>query len=337
MFSTSSASRPIGAAIDSLLFTRRQFVECSFCAIKAIHHSKHTALPAQRVIDEVVVLARRFGVKRFSFLDVNFFDDRNRALQIATGFAHHGLDLGWDAFARIDQFSVYSNHDLALLARGGCRTVSVGVETASQSQLDAIKEDLTISETRGFVERLAGSGIRICANIMLGLPGDTRGEFLATVELARWIRMQNPNNTFAFYPFSPIPGTLAYGRVIDAEDDLLAMDVLNLGLGTYYGPLTRMRWLDRKDERAIKAAVWTLFPYYFAPDDHRPKPFSFRGLKFGFQHAMARFRVEHEIYGVPLRWWIRRAELSLKRRVMRWRMRSAKLRSGATETKKQAA
>ncbi len=295
--------------------------ECTFCAIKAIHHSNHTALPAQRVIDEVVALVRCYGVKRFSFLDVNFFDERDRALEIATGFVNHGLDLSWDAFARIDQFSVYSDDDLALLARGGCSLVSVGVETASQGQLDAIDKGLTIAETRRFVEKLAGSGIRICANIMFGLPGETREEFLATVELARWIRARNPCNSFAFYPFSPIPSTAAYGRVIGAEDDLLAMDIVDLGLSTYYSPLAKMRWLDRNHEQAIKAAVWTLFRHYFAPDDHRPRALSFRGVKFGFLHAIARFRVERGLYALPLRWWARRAELSLKRRVMRRRMR----------------
>jgi radical SAM superfamily enzyme YgiQ (UPF0313 family) len=95
------------------------------------------------------------------------------------------------------------------LRAAGCHEVWMGVESGSQTVLDAMDKGLTISSVRIARERLRAAGIRACYFLQLGYPGETWTELQETIAFVRETRPDEIGVSFSY----PLPGTPFYERV----------------------------------------------------------------------------------------------------------------------------
>src|SRR6202789_3015610 len=85
----------------------------------------------------------------------------------------------------------------------------MGVDSGSQTILDAMDKGLTISSVRIARERLKAAGIRACYFLQLGYPGETWIELQETINFVRETRPDDIGISFSY----PLPGTVFYERV----------------------------------------------------------------------------------------------------------------------------
>lgn len=85
----------------------------------------------------------------------------------------------------------------------------MGVESGSQTILDAMDKGITLDQVAAARERLRLAGIRSCFFLQLGYPGETWTELQQTVELVRRLRPDDIGVSFSY----PLPGTVFYERV----------------------------------------------------------------------------------------------------------------------------
>jgi anaerobic magnesium-protoporphyrin IX monomethyl ester cyclase len=127
----------------------------------------------------------------------------------------------------------------ASLARAGAEEVWIGVESGSQSVLDAMDKGTTIDEVRGATRALKDAGVRAAWFLQLGYPSESWDDVLATRDLVRDERPDDVGVSVAY----PLPGTAFHARVRDElgrrqnwrHTDDLAM----LFHGTYTTPFYR--------------------------------------------------------------------------------------------------
>jgi radical SAM superfamily enzyme YgiQ (UPF0313 family) len=95
------------------------------------------------------------------------------------------------------------------LKAAGCAEVWMGVESGSQTVLDAMDKGLTLSSVRKARQLLKDGGIRACFFLQFGYPGETWTELQETITLVRETRPDDVGISFSY----PLPGTVFYERV----------------------------------------------------------------------------------------------------------------------------
>jgi radical SAM superfamily enzyme YgiQ (UPF0313 family) len=184
------------------LATRGCPFRCSYCSEPALHGRKIKQPPVDRAVADILELQRRYGIESLIFSDEEFLANRTGypILQGLGGAVRVGFQVRMDLLDR---------YDLDELYRLGVRGVAPGLESGSVRLLREVllkdeDPDLFLQVNR----RLARSQIYTRYNFMVGLPTETHGDRIETVELALKLLEENPNmglNTF--YTFVPYPGT----------------------------------------------------------------------------------------------------------------------------------
>jgi len=93
---------------------------------------------------------------------------------------------------------------LYMLADAGCQQITYGVESGSERvRREIMHRPVTNQRFRDVFKWTNEAGIRVIANFMLGLPGETRAELDETYALAEEL----DSFDFGFFVFYPYPGT----------------------------------------------------------------------------------------------------------------------------------
>jgi tRNA-2-methylthio-N6-dimethylallyladenosine synthase len=104
-----------------------------------------------------------------------------------------------------------------------CRYLHVPAQSGSDRMLRAMNRGYTVGEYLEFIDRARhhlhqpeiGRPLTIAGDIIVGFPGETEEDFLATADLLRRVRYKN---CFIF-KYSPRPGTVAHERLTDDVPD----------------------------------------------------------------------------------------------------------------------
>jgi len=188
---------------------------CTFCVIGTLGFQTR---PVADVLEEVDHLRER-GIREIFFLDQTFGVVRERGLELCQAFAERG-DLSWTAFTRPD---TATDEMLAAMSAGGCHTVIMGVESASDELLKSYKKGYKSSAIRSAFERAHQHGLRTVGTFIIGLPEESRDTLEQTLALAVELDMDFMSLNMAVPRFgTPFRAqALALGLV---ERDDLVMD-----------------------------------------------------------------------------------------------------------------
>ncbi len=181
---------------------------CAFCADPEVYARGWSGLPADRIVDELSGLTRRYGVGEISFQDETFFTLRPRVTEMAQGLLQAGVNVRWQATLRADQGGRLGDDELALLKASGLFKVMVGVDAGTDAQLARVKKDLTVDQVRRLAHRLDRLGIGAVFNFIVGYPDEEREDFEGALALARELRALNPRFEISTFFFRPYPGTV---------------------------------------------------------------------------------------------------------------------------------
>jgi radical SAM superfamily enzyme YgiQ (UPF0313 family) len=105
--------------------------------------------------------------------------------------------------------NLMTEQTVAHLRIAGCAEVWMGVESGSQTVLDAMDKGLNLSSVIAARSRLKNAGIRACYFLQFGYPGETWAELRETINFVRQTRPDEIGISFSY----PLPGTVFYERV----------------------------------------------------------------------------------------------------------------------------
>ncbi len=188
---------------------------CAYCAVQTYYERTYRTRPVDDVIADVRRLAS-FGARRLLFMDDNPVAHPDKAKELFRRLVPERVQ--W-----VSQATVHVARDpelLDLVARSGCRVLSIGFESLSDDSLASVAKRFNRpSRFAEDIAKLRARGIQVIALIMVGLDGDTPETFAATL---RWLDENRISFLKLFTP-APYPGTkfhadmVAAGRLLDAE------------------------------------------------------------------------------------------------------------------------
>lgn len=156
---------------------------CTFCLWpQTFDGHKWRQRSVQDVANEVEYALDAFkpeGLKEIFFDDDTFTYNPKRMVEMAKAFKP--LKFQWSSTSR----SHLDYETLKVLADSGCRLFIVGFESGNDQILKNIKKGISAARSLEFVKNCKKVGIKVHADFIIGLPGETRETIKETIAYAK--------------------------------------------------------------------------------------------------------------------------------------------------------
>ncbi|MDP8224728.1 MAG: radical SAM protein [Candidatus Lernaella stagnicola] len=152
---------------------------CAFCAEQPAEGSFRTRSAAS-VFAEMCDHHDTWEVFTFHFTDLIANGDLDALRELAERIAHSGRPFRWTCrmAPRVEMDAAF----FETLARGGCAKIRFGVESFSDELLAHMNKGYTGQVALDNLRQAHAAGIETHVNLLVGFPGETERDFLATVK-----------------------------------------------------------------------------------------------------------------------------------------------------------
>lgn len=198
---------------------------CIFCSSSLFWGHRFRARSAKNVVDEIQYIYENYkkqGLKSFYYGDDNFTANKKRVLEICNLILERKLEhLNWICQVRVD----CADEELFQAMRNaGCQMIEIGVESGSNEVLRIIKKKITTDMVKKCVKIAHDVGIKVHANFIIGLPGDSKETIQQTVKFSDEVAFDQ----MAFQTTQVYPSTeLAKHKKIDWLNFLIEEELKN--------------------------------------------------------------------------------------------------------------
>ncbi len=192
-----------------LMTSRGCPVGCTFCEVEVISGGPFRYQSPERVLKELRLFKLRYGIKSFMLDDDNFFINRKRVKIFLRSMLEENIDLEWKAHA-VPVFHL-DDEIIELMARTGCRSVALAIESGSKRVLkDIIRKPVKLDQVRQVCKKIKDEGMDLVANFIIGFPTETWAEIRQTFEFAEELEIDYSK----FFIATPLEGTILHDMVM---------------------------------------------------------------------------------------------------------------------------
>lgn len=190
----------------AMVFTSRGCpFNCIYCASKVMWKRKVRFRSAENVLKEVDFLVKKYGVKEILFYDDHFTLNKNRLIAICEGLIKKQKEykVSWCCLSRTDSLDL----EIAkLMKKSGCHMISFGVESGSQTILNAMDKNVLVKDIINTFKICKKAGINTKSSFIFGGPEESYSTVKETQDLIKKIL---PDYVW-FFIMTPMPGTKLY-------------------------------------------------------------------------------------------------------------------------------
>jgi anaerobic magnesium-protoporphyrin IX monomethyl ester cyclase len=187
---------------------------CTFCAEPAQSSKKWKGFMAERFVDEVSFLWRKYQPQKIYLVDANYSSNPKRVVEIVEEMQRR------KAYVKVlcdmragDILRIAERTDLKKLKEVGFEEIFIGLETGSDRMLNLLKKNLKSSDGLKACRMLAESGIEFCTSFIHDFPMETVEDSDQTFELIEKL-CQLQGNTQSHHFYTPYPATEMYSQLL---------------------------------------------------------------------------------------------------------------------------
>ncbi len=157
---------------------------CEFCAIpQSMPFSQRSP---EKVVEEMEICYRDFGIKEIDIFDANFFINKKRCLKIFELMKQRGLALDWTCRSRVD---IVDEELIYLAADAGCRQINYGIESSDEDILMRIHKGISLEQVECAIALTRKHGIRTMGFFMIGNEGETVESVRRSIAFAKRLKL----------------------------------------------------------------------------------------------------------------------------------------------------
>lgn len=178
---------------------------CRWCSTAVYGQSYRRRSPGA-VADEIEWLRQHYDFDLIWFVDDVFTVSHKWLAAFRDELKQRNLTVPFECITRADRMN---EEVVQVLRDAGCFRVWIGAESGSQRIIDAMDRRVSVEQVRDMIRASRKAGIQTGTFIMLGYPGETEADIVATVE---HLQASNPD-LFTITVAYPIKGTGLYADV----------------------------------------------------------------------------------------------------------------------------
>lgn len=190
---------------EYLITSRGCPFRCGYCAQMSMSKFRVRNRSLGNIRAEMEELLRQYKPDRFYMFDDIFVVDRKRTYEFDRVMREMRLEwnFDWHCLSRTDIVCKAGPELLVDMAASGCKQITYGVEHASDVILKRNHKDATCEQNRTAIQWTVDAGIRVRAQMIVGLPGETRETVEETADFIR----NSPADSWGVHIFVPLPGS----------------------------------------------------------------------------------------------------------------------------------
>lgn len=202
----------------SMHTSRGCLYRCNFCCTPILYPKKVYSRSPRKVVDELEILAREFGINQIDFRDEDIMLNRSRLIAICEDIIQRGLHqkVRWRAFGNVGEVD---EPLLRKMEEAGCSVIFYGADGVDNYSLERMRKPYTIDKIRKSFKQTQECGIYTIAGVVIGYPFDTKDMVTKWLNLLKDI---TPEGIYIslFTPFlgTPIHQELRSEGLILSED-----------------------------------------------------------------------------------------------------------------------
>lgn len=197
--------------------SRGCYGRCTFCFLNM---RKLSYKSPERFEAEVAELVGRHKIRYFYVNDLTFTSDIQRSYAICDVLGKHGIV--WSCSTRVERISPDL---LRHMRKSGCRDIWYGVESVDQTVLDLAEKRTKVEEIEYAVKETVAAGIKVMANLIVGLPGESEASLSKMMDFCR----RNDVIPTSIKYLTPFPGTKIFDMAVERgfiTDPIAYLDTL---------------------------------------------------------------------------------------------------------------
>ncbi len=239
--------------------------KCHFCYEWALYDSRSAAkdftswrgLSGKRIVDELDILEKQYGVTTVVMQDDAFNSDTKAMIEFCEEKIKRGNKIGWVCLGRADQW-ISQTDILPLMRKAGLFMALTGVEVESDSQLVKTGKGVTIDQIKKTIQLLRANNIGTVGTVLIGLREDTEEKIKQRLQTAEEI---DPD-VFALDYLTPVPNSPDWRYGI--QQGWFDPETINLKDWDFQHPVIPTDFLSVEDVGRLGS--WCMREYYSKPE-----------------------------------------------------------------------
>lgn len=221
--------------VPRVLSARGCVGNCAFCSPNQFFGNRIRYRSPSKVVDEIELLRREYGCGFFVLGDLTFMARPDYGAKICQEIMLRKLEISWWCQTRVD---ILTRDRAQLLKAAGCVQVALGIESASQHQLDLSGKKITPNRAIVACQAAKSAGLSVESYWIIGLPGESLETVFATIKMMEWMLMEGLIDVTHISVLVPYPGTNLYNnpheqgiKILSDQYDEYLMNCDDLGSG----------------------------------------------------------------------------------------------------------
>ena len=197
--------------------------QCTFCSSPRMWTTRYVTRSPAAVVAEIAHYVRRYRLTNIEFVDLTAIVRRSWAVEFARLMieADLGITLQMPSGTRSEALDV---DVLEALVEAGCANITYAPESGDPATLDRIKKRVDLDRMVVSMRLAVRAGCNVKANMIFGLPGETRGSILRSFRFLARMAVAGVHD-ISIAPLKPYPGSELFrelqsaGLIPDPLDD----------------------------------------------------------------------------------------------------------------------
>ncbi len=239
--------------------------KCHFCYEWALYDSRSAAqdfsswrgMTGSRIVDELDVLEKQYGVVTVVMQDDAFNSDTKAMIEFCEEKIKRGNKIGWVCLGRADQW-ISQKDILPLMRKAGLFMALTGVEVEDDMTLTKTGKGVTVGQIKETIEILRAQNIGTVGTVLIGLRDDTEEKIKKRLLTADEI---DPD-VFALDYLTPVPNSPDWRYAI--KQGWIDPEKINLKDWDFQHPVIPTDHLSVEDVGRLGA--WCMREYYSKPE-----------------------------------------------------------------------
>ena len=158
--------------------------KCNYCTVGSISRGGWEYRSVKNIIDEIKLALEKYKIKEFTIIDENFSQKKNRVIDFCNRLIEEGIKIPWSVMEgmRADKID---KDILALLKKSGCNSITFGIETIENAELESATTDKKMLDINRAVKLSREAGFEVGGYFIVGLPGSNYKTVMNSVEFAK--------------------------------------------------------------------------------------------------------------------------------------------------------
>lgn len=287
--------------------------KCGYCVEPKVF-GKWSGRSAEKVVDELEELVRRYRLEHVSFADANFSANLKRVREICERLIDRGIKITWTVTGRADQVVRITPEMSRLMKDAGCATMEIGIESGSQEVLNLVDKRTTPEMALRSNQILKEAGIKGVYAFMVGFPKEiaaSADEIRQTLSLIKKLRKSHPDVVTVTFFATPYPGTPFYDMTENLE---IRRPTTTEEWASWESTSVSTPWITDKEKDLVERCNNFYFPFAYLNQQKRERMCQLKWkLTLYPLHLLALLRCGLDYYGLPFEWLIMKRLLRMKR------------------------